>query len=321
MLTVLTGADIDAVGPGIWNGWKEGLLSELYYRALEEMEMTGGQPPVRRAQRVEQAKACLREALSGWNSDQLERYLARGYSEYWLAFDTATQAHHFEMMRKAESEGRPLWIEIQPLPARDITELRIYAPDHPGLFARMAGAMALSGASIVDAKVMTLANSMALDTFRIQDNNGGPFDQPDRLDRLRVRIERAIVGQIYPARELEAARSSTPPSRTGVFKVPPAVILDNKASATHTVIEVNGRDRQGFLHDVTSTLTELGLQISSAHVSTYGERVVDVFYVKDVFGLKIEDSAKLRRIERRLCKAIAPPEDRLVKKSDTKAAE
>jgi [protein-PII] uridylyltransferase len=320
MLMVLTGVDIDAVGPAIWNGWKAGLLSELYYRALEEMEMTGGQPAVRRAQRVEQAKTLLREALSGWDPDHLDRYLARGYSDYWLAFDTTTQVHHFEMMRKAESEGRSLWVEVQTLPARDITELTVYAPDHPGLFARMAGAMALSGANIVDAKIVTLANSMALDTFRIQDNTGGAFDQPDRLDRLRLRIERAVAGQIYPARELEVVRSSTPPSRTGVFKVPPAVILDNKASATHTVIEVNGRDRLGFLHDVTSTLTDLGLQISSAHVSTYGERVVDVFYVKDVFGLKIEDKAKLRRIERRLFKAIAP-QDRLAKKPDTKAAE
>lgn len=321
MLTLLTGVDIDAVGPGIWNGWKEGLLSELYYRALEEMEMTGGQPADRRVQRVEQAKALLREALSNWDRDLLERYLARGYSDYWLAFDTATQANHFAMMRRAEQEGRSLSIEAQTMPARDITELTIYAPDHPGLFARMAGAMALSGANIVDAKVITLANSMALDTFRIQDNNGGAFDQPDRLDRLRARIERAIAGQIYPARELEAVRSSTPPSRTGVFKVPPAVILDNKASASHTVIEVNGRDRQGFLHDVTSTLTELGLQIASAHVSTYGERVVDVFYVKDVFGLKIEDRAKLRRIERRLFKAVAAPQERLARKPDTKAAE
>jgi [protein-PII] uridylyltransferase len=321
MLTVLTGVDIDAVGPGIWNGWKEGLLSELYYRGLEEMEMTGGQPAVRREQRVEQAKAFLREALSGWDPEHLERYLARGYSEYWLAFDTATQAHHFEMMRKAESEGRSLWVEVQTLPARDITELTVYAPDHPGLFARMAGAMALSGANILDAKIITLANSMALDTFRIQDNNGGAFDQPDRLDRLRLRIERAVEGQIYPARELAVVRSSTPPSRTGVFTVPPAVILDNKASATHTVIEVNGRDRLGFLHDVTSTLTDLGLQISSAHVSTYGERVVDVFYVKDVFGLKIEDKPKLRRIERRLFKAIAPPQDRSTKKPGTEAAE
>jgi [protein-PII] uridylyltransferase len=321
MLMVLTGVDIDAVGPAIWNGWKGGLLGELYYRALEEMEMTGGQPAVRRTQRVQQAKGLLREALSGWDRDLLDRYIARGYPDYWLAFDTATQVHHFEMMRKAESEGRSLWVEVQTLPARDITELTVYAPDHPGLFARMAGAMALSGANIVDAKIVTLANSMALDTFHIQDNTGGAFDQPDRLDRLRLRIERAVAGQIYPARELEVVRSSTPPSRTGVFKVPPAVILDNKASATHTVIEVNGRDRLGFLHDVTSTLTDLGLQISSAHVSTYGERVVDVFYVKDVFGLKIEDKSKLRRIEHRLCKAIAPPQNRPARKLDTKAAE
>lgn len=321
MLMILTGVDVDAVGPAIWNGWKEGLLSELYYRALEEMEMTGGQPVLRRAQRVEQAKALLREALSDWDPEELERYLARGYSDYWLAFDTPTQAHHFQMMRKAENEGRSLRVDVQTLPTRDITELTVYAPDHPGLFARMAGAMALSGANILDAKIFTLANSMALDTFRIQDNNGASYDQQDRLDRLRLRIERAVAGQIYPARELEAVRSSTLPSRTGVFKVPPAVILDNKASATHTVIEVNGRDRLGFLHDVTSTLTELGLQISSAHVSTYGERVVDVFYVKDVFGLKIEDQAKLRRIERRLFKAIVPFQERPVKKLDTKAAE
>ena len=79
-----------------------------------------------------------------------------------------------------------------------------------------------------------------------------------------------------------------------MFKVPPRVIFDNKASVSHTVIEVNGRDRPGFLHDVTSTLTAQGLQIVSAHISTYGERVVDVFYVKDVFGLKIEHEQKLR---------------------------
>ena len=103
------------------------------------------------------------------------------------------------------------------------------------------------------------------------------------------------------------------PSRMRVFKVPPRVIFDNKASASHTVIEVNGRDRPGFLHDVTSTLTAQGLQIVSAHVSTYGERVVDVFYVKDVFGLKVETPQKLQKFEQRLLEAIAPagrPADR-----------
>ncbi|TVR95382.1 MAG: [protein-PII] uridylyltransferase [Rhodospirillales bacterium] len=321
MLLVLTGADIDAVGPGIWNAWKEGLLSELYYRAMEEIEMTGGQPSERRSQRVAKAKARLQEKLSDWDEALLETFMTRGYSDYWLAFDAESQAYHFRLMRQAEAEGQRLRIEARALPNRDVTELTVYAPDHPGLFARMAGAMALSGANIVGAKITTLANSMALDTFHIQDSDGAAFDQPERLERLRARLEKAVSGQIYPGRELAAVRSAAPPSRTGVFTVPPAVILDNKASATHTVIEVNGRDRQGFLYDVTSTITELGLQIFSAHISTYGERVVDVFYVKDVFGLKIEDRAKLRRIERRLLKAVAPPTEKGRDKPEVAAAE
>jgi [protein-PII] uridylyltransferase len=170
--------------------------------------------------------------------------------------------------------------------------------------------MSLSGASIVGAKVVTLANSMALDVFHIQHLAGRPFDNDDRLRRLGRRIEAAVVGNIQPARELQEMRARALPSRTRVFKVPPRVIFDNKASASHTVIEVNGRDRLGFLHDVTSTLTAQGLQIVSAHISTYGERVVDVFYVKDVFGLKIEHEQKLQRLEQRLLEAIAPAEER-----------
>jgi [protein-PII] uridylyltransferase len=309
MLLLLTDADIHAVGPGIWNNWKAGLLNELYYRALEVMEMPGGQPADRRAVRVARAKARLRAHLPDWSESRLEAFIARGYADYWLAFDVESQVHHFKLMRKAEDAGKQLWVESCQHPSRDVTEVTLYAPDHPGLFARIAGAMALTGASIVDAKVITLANSMALDTFWIQETSGRAFDSPDRLARLKSRIEDAIVGRIHTERELKAVRERALPSRTRVFTVPPAVFFDNKASVTHTVIEVNGRDRLGFLHDVTSTLTALGLQITSAHISTYGERVVDVFYVKDVFGLKVEDKAKLEQIEQRLLQAIAAPEE------------
>jgi [protein-PII] uridylyltransferase len=321
MLLVLTGADINAVGPGIWNAWKEGLLRELFYRALEEINLAGVQPAERRSARVERAKEELRARFADWDAERLDAYLARGYPDYWLAFDTETRARHFELMAEAERQGRPLYLEARPVANRGVTELIVYAPDHPGLFARMTGAMALTGASVVDAKIVTLANSMALDTFWIQDENGSAFDEPERLDRLRKRIEAAVVGALYPARELEAVRLAALPSRTGVFKVPPAVIIDNKASRTHTVIEVNGRDRLGFLHDVTSTLTALGLQISSAHISTYGERVVDVFYVKDVFGLKVDDRSKLRRIESRLLRAVTAPPRQASKKAAARAAE
>ena len=94
----------------------------------------------------------------------------------------------------------------------------------------------------------------------------------------------------------------------------PRVLVDNKASASHTVIEVNGRDRPGLLYEVTRELTRLNLQISSAKISTYGEKVVDVFYVKNLFGHKVEQPAKLTEIRNTLEAVLAkgtevtPPE-------------
>jgi [protein-PII] uridylyltransferase len=305
MLLVLTVADIRAVGPDVWNGWKATLLRELYYRASELM--TGGVPAERREARVEEAKAGLAARLTDWSETEIADHLGRGYPGYWLAFDTDAQVHHARMIRAAEADGRNLHIETRIDAGRDVTEIIIYAPDHAGLFAQIAGAMALSGASIVDAKIVTLTNGMALDTFGIQDSKGGPFSEPRALKTLRSRIEEAISGRLYLARELDTQRRSGLPSRTRVFTVAPHVVIDNKASNQHTLIEVNGRDRLGFLYDVTAALTALGLQIASAHISTYGERVVDVFYVKDVFGLKVEREAKLKEIEQRLLEVIAPP--------------
>ena len=291
LLLILTVADIRAVGPDVWNAWKAGLIRELYYRAQEEL--AGALPSERQGERVEQAKSELLERLADWPEDEIESHLARGYNDYWLAFDADTLARHAKLIRKAENKGNNLHIESRVEKERDVTEIIIYTPDHPGLFASMAGAMALAGASVVDAKIMTMTNGMALDMFWIQDSTGHAYAAPDRLKRLRERIKNALAGRLHSARELAAAQKAAPKSRTGAFKVPPRVLIDNKASRRLTVIEINGRDRLGLLHDVTAFLTASGLQISSAHISTYGARVVDVFYVRDVFGLKVEQEEKL----------------------------
>ncbi len=294
LLLILTIADIRAVGPNVWNAWKAGLLRELYYRAQEEL--AGAIPSERQGERVEKAKFELREQLADWPEDEIENHLARGYPDYWLAFDADTLAHHANLIRKAEDKDKNLHIESRVEKERDATEIIIYTPDHPGLFASMAGAMALAGASVVDAKIMTMTNGMALDMFWIQDSTGHAYAASDRLKRLRERIKNALAGRLHSARELAAAQKAASKIRTGVFKVPPRVLIDNKASNRLTVIEINGRDRLGLLHDVTAFLTASGLQISSAHISTYGARVIDVFYVRDVFGLKVEQEEKLDAI-------------------------
>ena len=296
LLLVLTVADIRAVGPKVWNGWKAALLRELYHRAIELI--SGGLSGEGRESRAAAAQAAARRLLPDFSEPEFATFVSRGYSYYWLSFDAPTHARHARLMREAEASGAPLTVEKRVDPYRSVTEITLYTADHPGLFSRIAGALAVSGANIVDAKIITMSNGMALDTFWVQDSNGGPFDRPDKLAKLAVVFENVLSGDLKPHREL--AHLPAFPSRTRVFMVTPRVLLDNKASGSHTVIEVNGRDRPGLLFEVTRALTGLNLQVSSAKISTYGEKVVDVFYVKDLFGHKIEHSAKLAEIQRTL---------------------
>ena len=306
LLLVLTTADIDAVGPGRWNGWKASLLNQLFERAMARL--TGGFNAATRDRRVRAAQEALRGALPDWDPADVDAFIAKAYPPYWLSLDTDTHAHHARMARVAAHEQRTLTVETRTDRDAQITEATILTPDHPGLFSQLAGALALSGANIVDARIFTLADGMALDVFLLQDATlGGAFDSPDKLARLSVTLERSLSGELHMDREL-AKRVPALPSRTRSFRVQPRVLVDDQASRTHTVIEVNGRDRPGFLFTVTKTLTELGLQISSAKISTYGERVVDVFYVKDVFGLKLTHAQKIEQIRSALLHALTDPD-------------
>jgi [protein-PII] uridylyltransferase len=301
LLTILTACDIRAVGPNVWNGWKAALLRDLYYMAEEVM--TGGMLAEGREARVKAAQGALRAALADWAPADIEVHLARGYPTYWLGFDAETHVRHARLVAEAERSGAPLTIEKRVDAKRAVTEITIYTPDHPGLFARIAGAMALAGANIVDAKIHTLSNGKALDTFWVQDaHEGGPLERPEKLARLAVRIEDALT---KGPRHLEELVKKRPiPERTRAFAVQPRVIINNNASRTHTVIEVNGLDRPGFLFDVTRTLTALNLQIFSARISTFGERAVDVFYVKNAYGVQETHEGKLKQIRAALLEAL-----------------
>jgi len=304
LLLCLTVADIRAVGPDRWNNWKATLLRQLYLRAEEMMSGSGGEEG--RGRRVAAAQAALPAHLPDWTMAEVEAHLARGYPPYWLAFDTPTLAYQARLIREAETARSPLTLDTRIDRSRAVTEVTIYTPDHPGLFSRLAGALALAGADIVDARIFTMVNGMALDVFSVQAAGGGGFDTPDRLARLSVLVGKALSGEIRLEEEL-ARRRPTLPNRARVFRVPPRVLIDNTASTGHTVVEVNGRDRPGLLYDVTRALTGLNLQIASAKVSTYGAMAVDVFYVKDVFGLKIDHPGKLADIRERVLKALADP--------------
>ncbi len=310
LLLMLTVADMRAVSPRVWNAWKATLLTELYTRVAEVLE--GGLATTERDVRVARARAAVDEILAaeGWSDADRQMFAGLGYGGYWLAFDTETHLRHAALIRGAEQAGLPLLVDCQPLPARAVTEVTVYTTDHAGLFSHIAGALAVAGASIVDARIHTLTNGRALDTFWIQDASGEAFDAPNRLARLPHLIEQALSGQLGLAGAMvDRGAGALLGRRMRAIHVPPRVVVDNRASNTHTVIEVNGRDRPGLLHEVTDAISRQGLQIASAHVTTYGVRAVDVFYVRDVFGLKISSERKLDQLREALLAVLAGPDE------------
>jgi [protein-PII] uridylyltransferase len=288
LLLVLTVADIKAVGPGVWNGWKGQLLRTLYYET--EIVLTGGHSAVERKARVEKKQDALRERLADWDSEEREAYVARHYPAYWIKVDAARQDKHARFLRQAESEGRTTATAVETDQFRGVTELTVLAPDHPRLLAIVTGACAAAGGNIVDAQIFTTTDGLVLDTISVSRAFDRDDDEVRRAERIAAAIERALKGEIKIA-DLVAQRRA-PPSRGQTFVVAPEVIIDNVLSARHTVLEVSGLDRPGLLYDLTTAIGKLNLNIASAHIATFGEKAVDVFYVTDLTNAKIVSTGR-----------------------------
>ena len=303
LLLVLTVADIRAVGPNAWNAWKAALLRELYFKAEELLSGGAGEPF---AARAATARAGLRAALPHWSDRDFAALAEAAPPAYWLACDRDALVRNAELVARVRSTPDEAVIEMRADAARAVTEVTFCAPDHPGLFSRIAGALAASGVNVVEARIFTFSNGVAVDTLWIQDAEKGAVTDPRRLEGIGRRMRQALSGEL----DLRAETRRRPEwaGRGRAFTVPPRVLIDNQASATHTVIEVNGRDRPGFLFDVSRALGGLSLRITTARIATYGERVVDVFYVKDLFGLKVVHDGKLDQVRETLLKAVAGPD-------------
>ncbi len=296
LLLALTVVDIRAVGPGVWNGWKRQLLGDLYNAAEEVLRL--GHKQTGRGERIEAKQADLQHAL-GWSDDAFGAYAKRMTDSYWIAEPDDVLAANARTI--AAASDRPLTVAAQVYPARGATLVTVYTPDHPGLFYRLAGAIHLAGASIIDARIHTTRDGMALDNFLVQDPFGQMFDDADRLARLERAIEDALASRGRLAERLAARPLAR--TRADAFAVAPNVLVDNRASNRYTVIEVNARDRPGLLHALAHALFESKVTIRSAHIATYGERAVDTFYVTDLLGGKVEGTLRLKSIERRLLDA------------------
>jgi [protein-PII] uridylyltransferase len=301
LLIILTTADIRAVGPGVWNGWKAQLLRALYYET--EPVLTGGFSEVNRAQRVAMAQDELKAELADWPAADVERYLARHYPAYWLKVDLPHKVAHARFVRDAEGAGKTLATEIELDADRQIVDLTVLAPDHPRLLSIIAGACAAAGGNIVGAQIYTTTDGLALDTISLSREFERDDDEVRRAGRIATGIEQALSGSVRLP-EVVAKRATAKP-RLKAFAIEPEVLINNQWSNRYTVVEVSGLDRPGLLYELTATLSKLNLNITSAHVATFGERVVDVFYVTDLLGAQITSLTRQAAIKRALIQLLA----------------
>jgi [protein-PII] uridylyltransferase len=300
LLTILTTADIRGVGPGVWNGWKAQLLRSLYYET--EPVLTGGFSEVDRGKRLTAAYAEFRNAFAEWPAEELDAYIARHYPAYWHKVELPRKIRHARFVRASEQAGHKLAINVGFDEVRGVTELTIFAADHPWLLSIIAGACASAGANIVDAQIYTTTDGRALDTISISREYDRDEDEGRRATRIGEMIEDVLEGKL---RLPEVVARRTVRGKARPFVIEPEVTINNQWSDRYTVIEMSGLDRPGLLYELTTAISKLNLNIASAHVATFGERARDVFYVTDLLGAQISAPTRQAAIKSALTHVMA----------------
>ncbi|MEO9600199.1 [protein-PII] uridylyltransferase [Parasphingorhabdus sp.] len=295
-LTVLTVVDIRAVGPGVWNSWKRQLLTDLF-EATQEVLLLGHKQRGRK-ERIAEKKAVLAETLD-LPEDEFKTLASRFTDPYWIAEPDDIIAQNARLVLDAGDTDLSIFADIYP--ERGATLITVYAADHPGLFYRIAGGIHVSGGNIIDARIHTTRDGMALDNFLVQDPHGKPFTEEDQLERLKQAVEDALANRAKLSKKLDARPLTH--SRADAFAITPFALIDNEASNRFTVVEVNAQDRPALLNELAYALFESKVTVHSAHIATYGERAVDTFYITDLLGGKITSKQRLNGLQKRLTNA------------------
>ena len=306
-LYLLTYADMRAVAPGVWNNWRDSLLSELYLRAREVFEKGGVEAEDRaaRAARIRarvsaEAPAAARPALDAFLASMPESYVI-GTPEEMLPTHGVLRRRFAE--REAAGERPALATDLTHFPERDYSEFAVCTRDRPGLFAMLSGVLAAHGMNILAARITTSRDAVALDTFRISHIDTDVAIDEERWERVERALRGVLAGEIDVE---ELARRARRPSILARRRrpVPTRVEIDNRVSREYTVLDIYSADRVGLLFDITNCLYHLWLEIHVAKITTMVDQVLDVFYVTDTQGRKIEDETQLALIQQALTRAL-----------------
>jgi [protein-PII] uridylyltransferase len=300
LLLILTVVDIRAVGPGVWNEWKRTLLRTLFEAAEERLRL--GHKQHGRTQIVDARQKELAKVL-GWKASATRAHSRRLHDSYWLAEPLTWQVANARQVAEAEA----CIGDVKPSVVADddaesgATRVSVFTPDRDGLFYRICAGLASAGASIIDARIHTTRDGMALDNLLVLDGRAQPYRDRRQRARLAKGVEVALLSAEPPP-----LPSAEPERRTTAFDVAPSVAIAERASTRTTVVEVNARDRPALLAALAAAIHRCGYTIHSAHIATYGERAVDVFYLTAPGGTKLS-SEQINELRSQLLEAASEP--------------
>jgi [protein-PII] uridylyltransferase len=307
MLLLLTYADLNGVGPGVWSEWKGALLRELYRKA--RAHLTAAEPPADEVREFAHYKEQVITSLAGeLPQSEVERHLALLPERYRRTSRPEEAAAHLRLIAKLGEDafGRQ-WRQLDGAS----TLLTVCARDRPGLFADIAGTLAAQGIEILAAEVNTRDDGVAIDVFALRAAATGQAVEEYRTAAIERHLRDAVRGDSDVAAAVERWRTHNAPRRRNApaqarRRKLPHVVCDNEASPSATMIEVRAPDEPGLAYKIAGTLVGLGLNIVCAKIATEKSDALDVFYVTDPGGAKLA-APSMRAAEAALSAQLLPP--------------
>lgn len=302
MLYLLSYADVKGVGPDVWNDWKKMLFRELFEKSFKVLE----RGDFRLEASSERVKGVRRKVVALLENElpqaAVKEELKALTTRHTLSNSPEEIAAHIRILHKLDS--LPLVMEVEHREDLGFSLLTIATRDMPALFARITGVMAANGVNILGAQIHTSRNGKALDILQVNAPQGFLITDESRWNRIRTDMQAVLEGKVQVQSLVEKRKKSNIPAVTAKPRFPTRVEIDNEVSVDYSVIDIYAHDKVGLLYSIASTLSQLGLYIGVAKISTKVDQVADVFYVRDIFGHKILAPEKLAEISQKLQDAI-----------------
>lgn len=322
MLYMLTVCDIRGTGPDLWTEWKHKLTKRLH--EVSAMAIDKGRYDESDVQR-EVAKTStfvMNQLVTEFDGPAIEMELSLFPMRYFFATggEEITDQLRFLLKIKGELpedrqeepaapfEKRSFRMYRREVPGTPYQEVALFTLDSKGLFAKVTGVFSALGLSIMSANINTRRDGTVFDVFWIRDPYGKYTDNPKLWDRLENSLDEVLSGRKKVANLLVQSQRGMRSNHIAL-QTPVKVKIDNDSSREHTIIDITAGDRQGLLHAVSQEMTDLGLSIHLAKITTKKERVDDAFYVTDIFGHKVRDQKRLTQICSQLKYVLEDTED------------